>query len=111
MLDRWHRRVLACLQFRRLPHPGTAKGVRSNGADTPSGAGRGGDGQWNDDCRKRRVTFEVDSSQLFDTLRAMKGDTGPLGARLVAALLAQPCTADLIGMAVYGVEMPREENS
>lgn len=51
----------------------------------------------------KRVTFEVDDTALFDTLQRMKGDTGPLGARLVGALLADPPFPDQLGMGIYGV--------
>lgn len=60
---------------------------------------------------KRRVTFEVDTSELFDRLRDMRGDTGPLGERVVAALLSEPGTAALIGMAFYGVQIIDEPKS
>ena len=60
---------------------------------------------------KRRVTFEVEESELFDRLADMKGDFGPLGNRLVAALLAKPSWADQIGMAVYGVQIVPQEKS
>lgn len=59
----------------------------------------------------RRITFEVDTSKLFDTLHAMEGNTEPLGTRLVASLLAEPGFADLVGMAVYGVEVVTEPQS
>lgn len=55
----------------------------------------------------RVVTFEVDTTQLFDTL-AKVGTFTPLGERLVGALLADPGAGDLLAMAVYGVIL-REE--
>ncbi len=55
---------------------------------------------------KRRVTFEVDNVELFDRLREMKGDTGPIGERLVGALLTDNVGfAETAGMAVYGITL------
>lgn len=47
--------------------------------------------------------IEVETTELFDRLRELRGDIAPLGERLVAALLADPNAADAIGMAFYGV--------
>lgn len=52
---------------------------------------------------KKRVTFEVDDTQLFDRLHEMGGDTDALGARVVSSLLAEPNFAEAVGMALYGV--------
>jgi hypothetical protein len=52
---------------------------------------------------KKRVAFEVDDIQLFDTLRAGGMDTDGLGGRMVSSLLSDPTMAELIGMAFYGV--------
>ena len=54
---------------------------------------------------KRLVTFEVDTNQLFDALKDMQGDATAIGNRLVAALLAEPNSADLLGMAFYGIQI------
>lgn len=55
----------------------------------------------------RTVTFEVDTSMLFDMLQKMGGDTSELGARVVGALLAETGGLDAIGMGVYGVYVAR----
>lgn len=57
---------------------------------------------------KRRVVLEADTSVLFDMLHNIHGDTGPLGTRLVSLLLSEPGTADLIAMAVYGIDVVEE---
>lgn len=55
---------------------------------------------------KIKVTFEVDTDQLFDTLKKMEGDTGPLGARVLSALLTgDSCQVDRMGMAAYGITL------
>lgn len=54
---------------------------------------------------ERTITFKVDVNLLFDALGDMNGDTAPLGARMVSALLAEPGMADRVGMACYGVEV------
>lgn len=59
---------------------------------------------------KRRVTFEVDPNQLFDTLAKMNGDTSALGQRLVSVLLAPPGFSEALGMAVYGVTVVEKED-
>lgn len=51
------------------------------------------------------VTFTVDRSRLFDALQAMGGDTGPLGTRLVSALLGDGGMINAIGLAAYGIEI------
>lgn len=53
---------------------------------------------------KRRITFEVDPVRLFDALAAIKGNTEPLGLRIVSAMLTGDAGFnDQIGMAHYGV--------
>ncbi len=52
---------------------------------------------------RKRVTFEADDVKLFDTLRAIGGNTDGLGGRMVSALLSEPTMAELIGMEVFGV--------
>jgi hypothetical protein len=54
---------------------------------------------------KRRVTFEVDTVELFNMLAKQRGDMTELGNRLVSALLVEPGLADLVGMQVYGVSV------
>lgn len=57
-----------------------------------------------------RVTFEVNSAELFDTLAAMKGDTGPLGVRLVGVLLTgEASVLEHVGMGFYGVAVSNVE--
>lgn len=64
------------------------------------------------DTTKRRVTFEVDTSRLFDALQKMGGDTEALGARIVSTLLAPCSLAETLGMACYGVvEVGSAENA
>ncbi|GJE29784.1 hypothetical protein [Methylobacterium organophilum] len=56
---------------------------------------------------KQRITFEVDSSRLFDAIQEMGGECGLLGQRLVEILLA-PKAAGLrtqVGTAFYGVTL------
>lgn len=55
---------------------------------------------------KYSITIEVDGSLLFDMVRDMKGNTGPLGDRLVGLLLSgvsKPDLRDAIGLSVYGI--------
>ena len=59
---------------------------------------------------KRRVTFEVDQVELFDTLHKMGGNMGPIGERVVATLLVENDSfADAIGMALYGITVVSSE--
>lgn len=53
------------------------------------------------------ITIRVDSSELFDRLQDMKGDTTALGQRIVEALLTPDHVSfsGAIGMGVYGVEV------
>jgi len=52
---------------------------------------------------KKRVTFEVDGTKLSDVLSGVSGETGFLGDHMVGALMAEPGSADLTAMAIYGV--------
>ena len=53
---------------------------------------------------KLRITFEVDNIALFDRLKAMDSDMGPIGERVIGAMLTgNPCWSDGLGMAFYGV--------
>jgi len=53
-----------------------------------------------------RVTFDVDTGQLFDTLQKMNGDTSAIGERIVGVLLTGECPwRDEVGMAVYGITL------
>jgi len=54
---------------------------------------------------KRIVRFEVDTSELFDMLHKVGGDTSRIGNQIVGAMLADPGVIDRISMAVYGVVM------
>jgi hypothetical protein len=55
-----------------------------------------------------KVTFEVDPVILFDTItKDMKGETKPLGDRLIGVLLQSGETTlrDEIGLTVYGISV------
>ena len=53
---------------------------------------------------KLRVTMDVDTSELFDRVRMMKGDCSLIGFRIVGVMLTGDAGfADKIGMAMYGV--------
>lgn len=57
---------------------------------------------------RRKITFECDPTELFDTLTKV-GDGGQsLGIRMVGALLADAPLSDEIGMAFYGVTLTQE---
>jgi len=59
---------------------------------------------------KLRMTFEVDTTELFDRLHTMKGDTGPIGERIVGAMLTgEAGFGQSVGMAVYGVTIVSAE--
>ncbi|KEZ00116.1 hypothetical protein AI27_12670 [Sphingomonas sp. BHC-A] len=53
----------------------------------------------------RTVTFEVDTSLLFDTIKRLNGDMSAIGNRVVGAMLAEPDFVDVLGMACYGVHL------
>lgn len=52
---------------------------------------------------KTHITFEVDTNELFDTLKKMNGNTAPIGERIVGVMLADDGFFNKVGMAVYGV--------
>lgn len=55
---------------------------------------------------RTRVTFEADNIKLFDTLAAMRGDTEPLGTRMVAALMTGDASfPDKVAFEMYGVRI------
>jgi hypothetical protein len=59
---------------------------------------------------KIRLTFEVDTVKLFDTINKMQGDGSLLGNRIVACMLTgEVSTFDAIGMGLYGVELIAEK--
>ena len=53
------------------------------------------------------VTFEVDNSQLFDTLHKMNGDCASIGQRLAETLLTPEhvSTLTFVGMGMYGIRL------
>lgn len=58
----------------------------------------------------RRVTLEIDTSQLFDVL-AKVGDGGEvLGPRLVSVMLADAGMIEQIGLGVYGITIEDQSN-
>lgn len=55
---------------------------------------------------KIRVAFEVDQSQLFDTIQKMGGDCSMIGERIVGVLLSGEAPwREQLGMAVYGIQL------
>lgn len=52
---------------------------------------------------KRRVTFEVNTSELFDMLAKLEGNTDALGGRLVECLLEDCGYFQDVGLALYGI--------
>ena len=55
---------------------------------------------------KIRVAFEVDQSQLFDTIQKMGGDCRMIGERIVGVLLSGEAPwREQLGMAVYGITL------
>lgn len=58
----------------------------------------------------RRVTLEIDTSQLFDVL-AKVGDGGEvLRPRLVSVMLADAGMIEQIGLGVYGITIEDQSN-
>lgn len=52
----------------------------------------------------REVTLHVDPVKLFDALKAISGNTLPLGQRLAGLLMTGEISGlDAIGLAVYGI--------
>lgn len=59
---------------------------------------------------KLRVTFEVDSSTMFDMLAAVKDGGAAIGQRVAGCLLTGDTSlADHIGMGMYGVVLVSSE--
>lgn len=53
-----------------------------------------------------RVSFEVDTGKLFDTVAQMNGDTRTIGERLVGVMLTGEATwRDHVAMEVYGIKL------
>lgn len=63
-----------------------------------------------DPSRVRRVTFEVDTAKLFDTLHATNGDFAPLGVMVVGTLMCDPSFFDAVRMALCGVSIVRSDS-
>ncbi len=59
--------------------------------------------------KKRRITFEVDTAQLFDMLHKMGGETGDIGNRVIGVMLADAGFFEALGMAVYGIAVVGEK--
>lgn len=61
---------------------------------------------------KLRITFEVDNIALFDAIKAMKGETDAIGARVIGTMLTGKASfADEIGMAAYGITISSVEQA
>lgn len=63
----------------------------------------------------KRVILTVDRSQLFEMIRAGRGDASGLGQRLIEVLLgsaagAQISLLDAMGLGVYGIVHEATEN-
>lgn len=55
---------------------------------------------------KLRISFDVDTGQLFDSIAAMKGDWSPLVERMAGVMMTgETGFRDAVGMAAYGVEV------
>lgn len=55
---------------------------------------------------KLRVTFDVDTSALFDSIAAMNSDWSPLVQRMAGVMMTGEASfPDAVGMAFYGVEV------
>lgn len=53
---------------------------------------------------KMRITFDVDSIQLFDNIAKMNGDWSPLVERMAGVLMTgETGFSESVGMAFYGV--------
>jgi hypothetical protein len=56
--------------------------------------------------RKLIVEVEVDTNELFDTLKKMKGDTSGVTDRVVdLALTREGSWRELVGLSVYGIDV------
>jgi hypothetical protein len=59
---------------------------------------------------KLRITFEVDSVELFDRIKDMKGNWSPLVERMAGVLMTgESSFGDAVGMAFYGVTVASAE--
>lgn len=55
---------------------------------------------------KLRISFDVDTSQLFDSISAMEGDWTPLIQRMSGVMMSgENGFLDAVGMAFYGIEV------
>lgn len=55
---------------------------------------------------KMRITFDVDSGELFDSIAKMSGDWTPLVQRMAGVMMTgESGFVDAVGMACYGVEV------
>lgn len=53
---------------------------------------------------KLRITFDVDTVELFDMLQMVNGNCGPIGQRLAAVMMTGEASAgDHFAMAFYGI--------
>lgn len=54
---------------------------------------------------KRKITFEIEDTKLFDAIRAVNGDASSIGAQVVGTMMTGTCSfGDRLGMAAYGIE-------
>ena len=59
---------------------------------------------------KLRVTFDVETGELFDSLQKLNGDAGGIGMRLAGVMMTGEASfLDSVGMAVYGVALHKVE--
>ncbi len=57
-----------------------------------------------EDPNKYRVTFEIDRGKLFEAIRMMEHNSGPLGDRIVGMMLMGKAEfRDQVGLAFYGI--------
>jgi len=55
---------------------------------------------------KLRITFDVDTGTLFDSIAAMHGDWSPLVQRMAGVMMiGESVFAEAVGMAFYGIEV------
>ena len=55
---------------------------------------------------RKRITLEVDTIALFDSLAAIKGDAAGLGCQLAGVLMTGHAgLGDRIGLRIYGIEI------
>lgn len=59
-----------------------------------------------------RITFDIDTERLFDTLSKMSSDHTAIGGRVVGVMLTgEAGFKEKLGMAMYGVEHVKTENA